>query len=67
MTLLAWTWRLRLGPYVRASYASQPVLLVMPFGAALVLTLFFRSDPQKTFVPVDSALYTRIIGGQVRV
>ena len=44
MTLLEWTWTLRFGQYARATFASQPVLLVVPFGAALLLALVLRGD-----------------------
>ena len=29
--------------------------------------LFFRSDSQKTFVPLDHSLHSKIISGQLRV
>ena len=55
--VLTATFKLRKVDMVREGF--DPMLVSDP--------LFFRSDVEKTFIPLDQALRSRIISGQIRV
>ena len=44
MILVQWSWTLRFGPYARASFATQPVLLALPVLVGLVAGYLVRDD-----------------------
>jgi hypothetical protein len=58
VTLLQWSWTLRFGPYARATFASQPVLLVVPFAAGVLVSVV---------VGRDSSLFAHLVFALVTV
>jgi hypothetical protein len=60
---MQWSWTLRFGPYARATFATQPVLLVLPVLVGLVAGYLVHDD----FGALGAATYGLFMAGVVVV